>query len=228
MREHPRLIFGLFIGCICSIVLISCVGGCMATTDPLKPNGPKISPTQLQQETIAQQQQFDQKASDLNSERQSMLDDYNAQADQLKAKFQASATKLTGDTAAYNVAVGAFNQKLAVASADLKDQAARNEKLVELGGNVLQAAGSGTFGPMGMLGTTLLTGAMGGLVGVWRDSVAKTSTLQIKNQQIADLKTAPTTGTQSTLPVASAALVASNGAGGLVQSPAPDAPKLAA
>jgi hypothetical protein len=84
---------------------------------------------------------------------------------------------------------------------------------------------------MGMLGTTILTGALGGLVGVWRDSVSKTQTLQVKNQQIADLKTAPASAPATpvvpamgeTPAPAAIAAASSDGpsAGGLVQPPAP-------
>ena len=165
----------------------------MATADPLNPSK-KITPTQLTHEAIDQQSKFDATARQLTDQRAAVVSDYDAQAVQLKERFAAAAAKLTSDTAAYNASVTVYNQKLAAAAADLKDQADRNAKLVELGGNVLQAAGTGTFGPMAALGTTILGALGGGLIGVWRDSASKSAALVVKNQQIAQLTAPPTDG----------------------------------
>lgn len=197
----------------------------MSTADPLNPSGPKIGTQKLQQEAVDQQGKFDQQAAQIQAERQSILDDYQAQADSLKNKFQASASKLSSDTAAYNTAVTTFNQKLTIAGADLQAQADRNSKLVQLGSSAIQAVGTG-LGPMGLAGTAVLTTALGGLVGVWRDSAAKSQTLAVKNQQIAQLTAAANSGTvPPALVIPTAAPVAAIAAA----LPAdPVAPKLAA
>lgn len=213
MREHPRLFAGLFIGSILALVVMTGAGGCMRTVDPLNPQK-TITPQQLAQQSIAQQQTFDQQAANLQQQRQSILDDYQAQAQALTAKYQQAATKLTGDTAAYNAAVTAYNQKLQAAAQDLQAQADRNAKLIELGGNVIQAAGTGTFGPAAALGTTLLGALGGGLIGVWRDSASKSAALVVKNQQIAQLQAPaaipspdPAAGTNTAAAMAGPALV---------------------
>jgi hypothetical protein len=193
MREHPRLLAGALFGAVAALVILTAIGGCMKTADPLNPSK-KITPQQLTTETIDQQTKFDTTARALSDQRAATLADYDAQAVQLKERYATAAQKLTSDTATYNAAVAAYNQKLAAAAADLKDQADKNEKIIELAGGVIQAAGTGTFGPMAALGTTLLGAASAGLVGAWRDSAAKTATLAVKNQQIAQLTTPPTDG----------------------------------
>ena len=147
MREHPRLIFGLFAGTIVGIIALTVLGGCMSTADPMNP-ARKVSPSQLTQETADQQQKFDQQATQLQAQKQSILDQYQADADALKAKYQQAASKLTADTASYNAAVAGFNSKLSAAAQDLQQQEARNEQILSVSAGALQSLGSSTpIGP---------------------------------------------------------------------------------
>ena len=152
---------GLFAGGLWLLAMLS-LQSCVKTDSILEP-GKRITPVQLEQEVATIQNDYKEAVAESQTAIERAKVDYDKLVVELKATTEKAAVDLATQT-----------DKAVIAAADLQEQAERLDKLIQIGGGMVQLASTGGLTSQGAI-NTLLTGV--GLFSI-ADSLRKRKKIQ--------------------------------------------------